>query len=35
MIFSTVSLVSSSSMIWPADLAGGAAKSAQWARALS
>ena len=35
MIFSTVSLVSSSSKIWPADLAGGAAKSAQWARALS
>ena len=34
-IFSTVSLVSSSSMIWPADLAGGAAKSLQWARAWS
>src|SRR4051812_3501725 len=34
-IFSTVSLVSSSSMIWPADLAGGAANSEQWARALS
>ena len=34
-IFSTVSLVSSSSMIWPADLAGGAAKSLQCARAWS
>ena len=34
-IFSTVSLVSSSSMIWPADFAGGAANSAQWARAFS
>ena len=34
-IFSTVSLVSSSSMIWPAALAGGAAKSEQCARALS
>ena len=34
-IFSTVSLVSSSSMIWPADFAGGALKSVQRARALS
>ena len=34
-IFSTVSFVSSSSMIWPADLAGGALKSEQRARALS
>ena len=34
-IFSTVSFVSSSSMICPASLAGGAAKSLQWARALS
>src|SRR4051795_3036362 len=35
MIFATVSLVSSSSMILPAALAGGAAKSLQWARAFS
>ena len=34
-ICSTVSFVSSSSMILPASLAGGAAKSLQWARALS
>ena len=34
-IFSTVSFVSSSSMIWPADFSGGALKSEQWARALS
>ena len=34
-ICSTVSAVSSSSMILPASLAGGAAKSLQWARAFS
>ena len=34
-IFSTVSFVSSSSMIWPADFSGGALNSEQWARALS
>src|SRR5215217_4640523 len=34
-IFSTVSFVSSSSMIWPADFSGGALKSVQRARALS
>ena len=34
-IFSTVSLVSSSSMIFPGSLAGGALNSVQWARALS
>ena len=34
-ICSTVSFVSSSSMIWPAALAGGALKSVQWARAFS
>ena len=34
-ICSTVSLVSSSSMILPASLAGGAEKSLQWARALA
>ena len=34
-IFSTVSFVSSSSMICPGSLAGGALNSVQWARALS
>jgi hypothetical protein len=34
-IFSTVSFVSSSSMIWPGALAGGALKSCSGARALS
>ena len=34
-IFSTVSFVSSSSMIWPAAFSGGAAKSLQCARAWS
>ena len=34
-IFSTVSFVSSSSMIWPAAFSGGALNSEQWARALS